>query len=290
MIDNKLTQQIGQWLNLPEKKTDEQIFEGALLLLRLNRNRILYNNILARPQRHLSKLVYELKKFYKIRLDGLTMEEVKELDSTITPATKAAIEVEPKDDNGEIVNVEDLPAHGGKRKDHDLLPVEIQAIWTNNAERWKKIKQLYNTLLNIEKPCDRYEYLKQEKDLWYAYKEDFAKYDSYKIEDENSTGTSDAGKESPTAKDVTNARSYISKNLDDLLSLKAATSVTSSDGSEEKAKADYASKLSKVQERVQLLLTANEEIGEDLRAKLKEAGVVFPEENNSQDNEQGKKN
>lgn len=74
----------------------------------------------------------------------------------------------------------------------------------------EKIKKLYYTCKQLDKPCDRYEYLKILKEEWYAYKEAFNIYDNYSFvpdaDDNNEI----------TVKDITNARAYISKNLERL--------------------------------------------------------------------------
>lgn len=271
MIDNELTQQIGKWLTHVGPRTDQEIIEGATMLLRLNRNRSLYQTVVIRPQRHESKVVYELKKWYGIRADGLTIDEVNKLDSTLTPQVKAAVDAEPKNDDGTVQNPDDMPAHSGKRADHDSLPDDIKGIWPRNAERWKKIKQLYNTLLTIDEPCSRYEYLKQLKELWYDYKKDFKKYDDFVLEP-NDGGENGGENGGDDAKKITNARSYISKNIGPLQSIKSSYDA---DGMDEKTLADYNSKLAKVQERVDIILSAGEPIGDDLRATLADLGVVF---------------
>ena len=271
MIDNELTQHIGKWLTHVGPRTDQEIIEGATMLLRLNRNRSLYQTVVTRPQRHESKVVYELKKWYGIRADGLTIDEVNKLDSTLTPQVKAAVDAEPKNDDGTVQNPDDLPARSGKRADHDSLPDDIKGIWPRNAERWKKIKQLYNTLLTIDEPCSRYEYLKQLKDLWYGYKADFKKYDDFVLEP-NDGGENGGDNGGDSAKKITNARSYISKNIGTLQSIKSSYDA---DGMDDKTLADYNSKLAKVQERVDTILSAGEPIGDDLRATLADIGVVF---------------
>ncbi len=65
MLDQQLTKDIAAWLNLSPEERD--IEAGALLLLRINRNRFLYNNIVARPKALADKLEAELKKYLRIR-------------------------------------------------------------------------------------------------------------------------------------------------------------------------------------------------------------------------------
>lgn len=66
---------------------------------------------------------------------------------------------------------------------------------------------------------------------------------------------------------------------DKLLNMKKASLA---DGADEKAIEAYRGSLQNTQDRVQLLLDKGEVIGDELRTKLVEAGVVFPEEKPSE--------
>ncbi len=279
MIDEKLTQQIAAWLTLPDPKSDGQVTDGAQLLLRLNRNRALYNSVVLRPQRHAGKVAYELKKWYSIRTDGMTLDAVNRMDSEITPVVKSAVEAEPKDAQGNIIDSEGLPAISGKRIDHESLPDEIKDIWQKNAERWKKIKQLYNTLLTLQQPYDRYEYLKQMKELWYEYKADFEKYDSYGSQEADGCADTPSVQDAQAAKAVTNARSYISKNLRKLQKMQSGRNC---DDMDEKTRKAYASTLAAVQQRVDTITEAGEVIGEELRKELAGVGITFNDKANAE--------
>lgn len=99
---------------------------------------------------------------------------------------------------------------------------------------------------------------------------------------ENNDETVENGEDpAESAKAVTNARSYLSKMVKDdkLLDMKKASLA---DGADEKAINAYHSSLQNTQDRVQLLLDKGEVIGNELRTKLVEAGVVFPEEKPSE--------
>ena len=50
-MDEKLTLQIQEWLNTPTD--DRNIAVGAELMLKLNRNRILYQNVMLPAQRRI---------------------------------------------------------------------------------------------------------------------------------------------------------------------------------------------------------------------------------------------
>ena len=82
-LDNKLTQQIADWLNTPE--ADRDVRAGADLMLSLNRNRALYNSILRRPDKFMAKLVYELRKFLRMRLDAATAADAAKLEREVMP-------------------------------------------------------------------------------------------------------------------------------------------------------------------------------------------------------------
>ena len=144
----------------------------------------------------------------------------------------------------------------------------------------KTIKSLYNTCLGITEPCDLAESLNTLKETWYKYKSEFARYDDFIVE--NNDETVENGEDpADSAKAITNARSYLSKMLKDdkLLNMKKASL---GENAGEKAIEAYRSSLQNTQDRVLLLLDKGEVIGDDLRAKLAEAGVVFPEDEPSE--------
>lgn len=280
-IDNTITKRLNDWLAL-KNRTTEDVISGATLLLQLNRNRQLFQTVMTSPKRFESTVEYELKKFAHIRQRGQTLEDVKNEASELLGELKPAVADESNEDN-KAGNDKELPAHGGKRADHDLLPSNIKAIWTENAIRWKKIKALYNTCLGIKQPCDLAESLHALKEEWYKYKSEFARYDGYIAPNPEETANNDV-LPADNAKAITNARSYLSKAVKNgrLLNKKKASLA---DNADEKTIMDYNSSLQSAQERVQLLLDNGEKIGDDLRAKLTEAGVVFAEEQPSENSD-----
>lgn len=253
-FDDNFTAQIQTWLAKPEHSKDDLV-QGATYVLKLTRNQALFNTIMRRPERYEDKIIYELKKRLPMRLDHMTRSDVKALEAEVLPAITPLIDTTENQDEGE--ETQDASAVG-KRADHEQLPVEIQQLWDANAERWKKIKELYNTCKELEKPCDRYEYLKLLKETWYAYKKDFAVYDSYKIgENPEPTGVSvDSSASEITVKDVTNARAYISKNLEKLETM-------TDKGSEE-----YIKLKEKVAQRINVILNAGESFSDDMITRL----------------------
>jgi hypothetical protein len=301
MIDPKFTEEIARWLD-SEHTSKKQIEAGAMLLLKLNRDQGMFQRIMRRPDREVKFLEYKLRRFLRLRQDGQTIRDVISLDKEITPEIAAAVM-----SNSEESDVDKLPVvdpaihdgdtgcvvHKGMRPDHDKLPENIKAIWPANAERWKKIKEAFEACKSLTEPCDRYEYLKVLKETWYKYKEEMARYDDFKLTDEGGaegTVTGDEGTDQTPAltpeqeKQVANARSYISKNLQELLTIHSR--IEGGVATEQDTK-DFQKKQPKVKERVDLLLSLKQPLGDDLKGLLKEVGIDTEEPETPAENEQG---
>lgn len=280
MLDDKFTNSLKEWLEKDSHTDNEDIMAGAQMLLKLNRNQALFNTISRRPERYVSKIIYELRKFLPMRLNKMTIGDVKRLDMELTPEIQAAVDSD-SDGHGDGEDcTQSLPAHGGKRSDHDSLPGDIRSIWEENAERWKKIKYIFNNLKTLSQPCDRYELLIQLKEAWYKYKAEFERYDSYKL-------SSDAAAEESSAADVvkqiTNARAYISKNIDKLLQLREKTL---SDDASDKDMERYKNLCCNLRKRLTVLLDNSQVVGDDVLAKLSDGGVeINVNSGNGEENE-----
>lgn len=246
-LDTKFTQSVIAYLEQPREA--RSIEEGATLLLRMNGNRILHQNILRR--KNWEKLEYELKKHLKYRLDGLTLREVQHMNTTVVPQAAATIRRH---------EAPAAVAHQGKRADHDQLPADIQALYVRNGEVFQKIKATYNALLQMEntEPCDRYELLKVLAELDREYRENWNRYDSYV------SGTlQPVGKDASaiTAKEVSAARKYLSEG-------KKKLSALTDDGKR-------AALISKMQQRVSLILSAGEGFDAAYQSELESVGLTF---------------
>lgn len=280
MIDPKFTEQIARWLD-SEHTSREQIEAGAMLLLRLNRDNGMYQRIMHRPERMLSFLEYKLRRFLQIRKDGQTIRDVIKLDNEITPHLQAVINSEPIPVEGgaELLPVEqpaekdggnEMYFRKGIRPDHDQLPDNIKAIWPANAERWKKIKEAYETCKSLTEPCDRYEYLKVLKDTWYKYKQEMARYDDFRLTDDKGSDGDGAADQTQTLtpeqeKELGNADSYISKNMPQMQQLVAAAK--EEDFNEEQKK-QLESLRKRIQQRVDVLLKYGRTLTDERREQL----------------------
>lgn len=278
--DPKVTEGMVAWLR-SDHTDDESIRKGAELLLRVNRNKGLYERILRYPKGGLKKLEYELQKHLNIRLQGYSYDDIQKLDQEIIPDIKKYVEKcnaviqEASNENQQLNEADVMPigaADGnpiittGKRPDHDQLPNEIQAIWEKNAERWKKIKETYNLLLTLNAPCDRFEHLQLLKELWYKYREDMCLYDDFRgTMDEMVTLNKGRQLTEDEQKDVDVAQSYISRNLPVLQELVLES--REPDFPEEKI-LKLEDLRSKIQERVVKLLQLNVVLSDQRKADL----------------------
>ena len=265
MIDPKFTEKIALWLQ-GDHKSDEKIKEGAMLLLQLNRDQSMYQRILRRPQHELKFLEYKLQRFLKLRNDGKTVSDVVKLDQEITPEIKLAVTSDAlASDVGKLPVVVPAKHDGdtgcvvrkGIRPDHDKLPANIQAIWTKNAERWKKIKEAFEACKQLTEPCDRYEYLKVLKETWYKYKDEMARYDDFRLTADGVSNGEGATNQAPSLtpeqeKELANADSYISKNLPQLRA-DIRDAMKAGNYSEEYAR-KIASRIERLQQRVNVLI------------------------------------
>lgn len=262
-MDNQLTNNLQDWLETPAPQRD--LIKGAEMLLKLNRNRFLYQNIMRKPSSFSDKLEYELRKYLNIRLDNLTISQVVELDNNIIPSVNEILQKPP------VISSEDELPEGqkanGRRDDHDSLPPEIQALWDENIIQYQKIKHTFEQLKSMDtaEPCDRYEYLKILGSADKAYRANLEKYDNFVFYDNNSEKSSDSANQVPVdvIKKVGAARKYISKNKSLLASL-----VESKD-----AKADILR--AKFQESVNIIQSSGSSLSKSTKDELVNLGINF---------------
>lgn len=176
-LDPVLTRKVQEWLDAPESERD--IKEGATLMLQLNRNRALYNSVMLRPEKFKDKLVYELKKYLRMRLDDMTVSDVATMEAEVMPRAQETIDTLP------VISTDDEIPEGaiakGRRPDHDSLPAHIRDLWDSNKQRYRKIVLLFNELkaMHDAQPCDRYEKLRLLDEADKKYRNNLQKYDEY---------------------------------------------------------------------------------------------------------------
>ena len=99
-MDHQFTRQMQEWLN-SKHESDEDIIKGANLLFRLNRDRFYHARATRQPQAYRTNIEYELNKFLKIRLDNMTIDEVRKMNEIVIPEAKAIIAEGEPENNGD---------------------------------------------------------------------------------------------------------------------------------------------------------------------------------------------
>lgn len=174
-LDHDFTRRLGQWLQTDPAERDYEA--GALMLLKLSGNRIMYRNMIAAPARFADHIEYQLQKYYNFRVKELTHAEVaqmqQEADRIISERLSLA---EAKD--------KDAPAQLGKRPDHDSLPEEIKVKFEENSGLYKRMRYLHMKLKDKsldESPCpdsERYPLLKELIEIDVRMRSNWEAYDT----------------------------------------------------------------------------------------------------------------
>ena len=258
MLDEKFTKDLQQYLTTPRDERDYE--RGALLLLQLNRNRFMHAKLLRR--KNWDKLEYELKKHLNIRLEGLTTREVQEMEKRELPRILLSMEARrpilstDKDFTG--------GTYKGRREDHDNLPAEVQALYERNADLYFKMKQTFETLKTMEDQtaCDRHELLTILVGLDKEYRQNWNAYDTFGNEaadPASETGEAEA-QTTATPQQVNAARKYLSQNKTKVATLEGEAAETL---------------LAKMQQRVNLLLSAGQTFAKEQQEELAALGLIF---------------
>lgn len=228
-MDKAFTQDIADWLETPREERD--VRKGAELLLRINGNQHIYQLAMIRPETAHDHVEADLKKFLQIRLDGHTMESVRQMDSELIPKVQNIITTRQDESEDAPEETDDTaPAHRGKRSDHNELPEEIRAIYERGGELFEKIKQIFTELQQMENApaCDRYEKLKVLKPLVKEYTDGWERYDNYNSDmsqEEAVEAVDEAPEPGNEVKRVGAARKFISTHVAKLETLLQAETI-----------------------------------------------------------------
>lgn len=157
-MDKEFTNKLQTWLSLPREDRDWD--EGALMLLQLTGNKIMYRNLSVNPEGKANFIEGKLQQYLEFRLAELTHEQVKEMQHAVEEIVKEHTEF--KSDDNEAKNFK-----AGKRADHDALPEEIQALYVENLDLVHRMRELHlklRTMSTTDSTCadsDRYPFLKE---------------------------------------------------------------------------------------------------------------------------------
>ena len=157
-MDKTFTDKLQAWLN--QSREDRDWDEGALMLLQLTGNKIMYRNLSVNPEGKANFIEGKLQQYLEFRLAELTHEQVKEMQHAVEEIVKEHTEF--KSDDNEAKNFK-----AGKRADHDALPEEIQALYVENLDIVHRMRELHlklRTMSTTDSTCadsDRYPFLKE---------------------------------------------------------------------------------------------------------------------------------
>lgn len=157
-MDKTFTDKLQAWLN--QSREDRDWDEGALMLLQLTGNKIMYRNLSVNPEGKANFIEGKLQQYLEFRLAELTHEQVKEMQHAVEEIVKEHTEF--KSDDNEAKNFK-----AGKRTDHDTLPEEIQALYVENLDIVHRMRELHlklRTMSTTDSTCadsDRYPFLKE---------------------------------------------------------------------------------------------------------------------------------
>lgn len=174
-MDNKFTELIKQWLETPSDQRDYSV--GALYLLKLSGNRIMYRNIVAQLDRRHDFLDYQIQKYYNFRVQALTHAQVEEMQQQVDVIVAEHISLAANADEHKT----------GKRIDHDSLPDEIKAKYVENLSILQRMRELHLKLRSLSldtAPCpdsERYPFLKELIELDKKMHANWEEYDHYVI-------------------------------------------------------------------------------------------------------------
>lgn len=195
-MDKEFTNKLQAWLSLPREDRDWD--EGALMLLQLTGNKIMYRNLSVNPEGKANFIEGKLQQYLEFRLAELTHEQVKEMQHAVEEIVKEHTEF--KSDDNEAKNFK-----AGKRADHDTLPEEIQALYVENLDLVHRMRELHlklRTMSTTDSTCadsDRYPFLKEFIKLDKKLHDNWNVYDHFVTKGETAESAEEA-EEKPKAK------------------------------------------------------------------------------------------
>ena len=132
-MNNKLTARLQDFLDTPREDRDWN--DGAILLLQLTNNTIMYRNLSINPKGKAEFIEGKLRAFLKSRREVEAHDEVIILQEQVNAIIENRTEF--KEDN------EAKEFKAGKRADHDRLPEDIQALYVENLDLVHRMRELH---------------------------------------------------------------------------------------------------------------------------------------------------
>ena len=193
-MDKNFTEQLQLWLSQSREERDWDA--GALMLLQLSGNKIMYRNISVNPIGKAEFIEGKLQQYLDFRLAELTHEQVKEMQQQVADIVKEHTEFKSEDNEAKSFKA-------GKRADHDSLPDEIKALYVENLDLVHRMRELHlklRTMSTADSGCadsDRYPFLKEFIKLDKKLHDNWNVYDHFVTKEE--TEESEEKEEKPKA-------------------------------------------------------------------------------------------
>ena len=80
-MDIKFTEKVQAWLGTPSEELDYD--QGAIFLLQLSNNQIMYRNLSRNTKKNAQFIEYQIRKYMKFRLADLTHAQVTEMQKAV---------------------------------------------------------------------------------------------------------------------------------------------------------------------------------------------------------------
>ncbi len=176
-MDHKFTEQIKLWLETHADERDYAV--GALYLLKLSGNQIMYRNLIANPSAKADFIEYQIQKYYNFRVQALTHAQVEEMAEQV----KTIADEHHLTDDASTVPEDERRL--GKREDHDSLPDEIKAKYVENLSILQRMRELHLRLRSLSldnatcPDSERYPFLKELISLDKKLHSNWEEYDHY---------------------------------------------------------------------------------------------------------------
>ena len=156
-------------MNTPDEQKNWD--EGAIMLLQLSGNKIMYHNIAVNPKGKAEFIKGKLQKYLDFRLQQLTHEQVadmqRQVDAIVAKRPIIARPITKEEQAKSATKTEAEEWKAGKRADHDTLPDKIKALYIENLDIVNRMRELHLRLrlLNTQDATcpdsERYPFLKE---------------------------------------------------------------------------------------------------------------------------------
>lgn len=177
MFNDSIKAALMEWHNT--KDDDKDYRKGLDLLVRASGNRNFLFSI-HDPQSRKDFIDYNLTKYIKFVLADAQPQVMREMSDQVEKIVKENLSLSEEKDKAD---------HRGRRDDHDDLPDNIKALYVENLDLLRRIRELHNSLRNLTiymnrngvtcRDSERYPFLKEIIKLDKKMHENWRIYDTF---------------------------------------------------------------------------------------------------------------